>query len=190
MKLEKAMFVLASCTAFAGPALAQTTPAAAAGAPAAGTEPGTTYSRPYDHPRGMGPGMMGGGMMGGGMMGGGMMGGMMGQGMMMDRALSSLDLSDAQRSQVLKIQDDVRHQNWDLTGKTQDEMAKLRDAYLAGSTQNRQAILDTYKRIDELRLHRIENVLDAQQKIESVLTAQQRDQLKRVGPWWAQDLGQ
>ena len=176
MRFAKPMLALVACTALAGAVVAQTSSDAST-APT----PGTVYGRPYDHPRGMDSGMMGGGMMGGGMMG---------QGMMMDRALSSLNLSDAQRSQILKIQDDVRHQNWDLTGKTLDEMAKLRDAYLAGSTQNRQAILDSYKRIDELRLHRIENVLDAQQKIESVLTAQQRDQLKRAGPWWAQDLGQ
>ena len=136
--------------------------------------PGMMRGQGYDNHPGMGPGMTGG-MMGRGMVG---------------RALSSLDLSDSQRSQILKIQDDVRHQNWDLMGKSQDEMAKLRDAYLAGSTSNRKAILDTYKRIDELRLKRIENVLDAQEKIENVLTAQQREQLKGWGPWWAEDLGQ
>jgi hypothetical protein len=28
------------------------------------------------------------------------------------------------------------------------------------------------------------------EKIENVLTAQQRDQLKRMSPWWAADVGE
>jgi Spy/CpxP family protein refolding chaperone len=124
----------------------------------------------------------------GGMMGGyGMGGDMMGPGM---RALSGLDLNDSQRAQVSKIQDDIRHKNWDLMGKSQDEMAKLRDAYLASGKLDRKAILDSYKRIDELRLQRINNSLDAVEKIEDVLTPQQREQLKRRSPLWAAELGQ
>lgn len=158
---------------------------------------------------GMGPGMMGGMMGGYGGMGPGMMGGMMGPGMMgygmgpgmmggyggmgagmMGGALWSLDLNDSQRSQILKIQDDARRKNWELLGKSQDETAKLRDGYLASGKLDRKGILDAYKRISDLRLQRIENTLDATEKMENVLTAQQRDQLKRWGPWWAADLGQ
>lgn len=126
---------------------------------------------------GMGPGMMGGGGMGPGMMGGGMMGGGMG-------ALWQLDLSDAQRQQVLKIQDELRRKNWDLLGKTQDEQAKLRDAYFGSAKRDRAAIVAAYKRIGELRVQRIENSLDAIEKVEGVLTPQQRESLKRLGPWW------
>ena len=143
---------------------------------------------------GMGPGMMGYGMgpgMMGGMMGPGMMGGYGGMGSgMMGSALWSLDLNESQRGQILKIQDDVRRKNWDLMGKSQDEMAKLRDDYLAAGKLNRKAILDVYKRIDELRLQRIDNTLDAAERIQNVLTAQQRDQLNRWAPWWAGDLVQ
>jgi Spy/CpxP family protein refolding chaperone len=149
-------------------------------------------AQPYGPGAGMGPGMMGGGfgpgMMGpgggpgpGGMgygMGPGAMGGGMG-------ALWRLDLSDVQRQQVLKIQDDLRRVNWDLLGKTQDEQAKLRDAYFGGGKRDRAAIVAAYKRIADLRVQRIENSLDAAEKIEGVLTPQQRDQLKRWGPWWA-----
>jgi Spy/CpxP family protein refolding chaperone len=118
----------------------------------------------------MGPGMMGGG----GMMGpGGGMG-----------ALWHLDLTDAQRQQVLKIQDDLRRKNWDLLGKQQDEQAKLRDAYFGSAKRDRAAVIAAYKRISDLRVQRIENSLDAAEKIEGVLTQQQRDQLKRWGPWW------
>ncbi|MCZ7566070.1 MAG: Spy/CpxP family protein refolding chaperone [Burkholderiales bacterium] len=148
---------------------------------------------------GMGPGMMGGmmgpGVTGYGMMGGygpgygmgpGMMGGMMGPGMTgsgMMGPLWSLDLSDAQRAQISKIHDEVRRKNWDVLGKMQDEQAKLRDAYATGK-RDRAAILGAYKRIGELRLQRIENALDAREKLEGVLTQEQREQLRRWGPWW------
>jgi Spy/CpxP family protein refolding chaperone len=150
---------------------------------------------------GMGPGMMqgpggGGGGMGpgrgmgagggigpgpGGGMGAG--GGMMGPGGGLGR-LGQLDLSESQRSQVFKIQDDLRRKNWELLGKTQDEQAKLRDAYYASGTRDRAAIIAAYKRIGELRVQRIENSLDAAEKIEALLTPQQREGLKRLGPWW------
>jgi Spy/CpxP family protein refolding chaperone len=169
--------------------------------PGGGYGPG--YGRGYGPGYGMGPGMMGGygpgygmgpGMMHGygmgpGMVGGdgpGMMGGYgrgygMGAGMM-GRALWSLDLSDAQRSQIAKIQDEVRRKNWDLLGKTLDERVKLREAYFSGK-RDRAAILGAYKRIGELRLQRIENGLDAREQLEGVLTKEQRDELRRWGPW-------
>ena len=100
---------------------------------------------------------------------------------MMGGAHFSLDLNDAQRSQVNKIQDEVRRKNWDVLGKMQDEMAKLRDAY-ASDKPDRAAILGAYKRIGELRLQRIENTLDATEKLEGVLTKEQREQLRRSGP--------
>jgi Spy/CpxP family protein refolding chaperone len=158
-----------------------------------GPQPGTGPGQ------GMGPGMMGGGGTGPGMMGGGMgrgaMGGGMGPGMMGGGGmgpggmglLAQLELNESQRSQVFKIQDDLRRRNWDLLGKQQDEQAKLRDAYLASGKRDRAAIVAAYKRIGELRVQRIENSLDAAEKIEAVLTQQQRDQLKRHGPWWMSD---
>jgi hypothetical protein len=45
-----------------------------------------------------------------------------------------------------------------------------------------------YRRIADLRLQRIDNALDAAEKIENVLSTQQRDELKRRAPWWAADL--
>lgn len=152
---------------------------------------------------GMGPGMMGDGMMGGGMMGGGMMGPgrggmmggggmMMGQGGMMGsgggmRALWQLDLSDAQRQQVLKLHDELRRRNWDLLGKQQDEQAKLRDAFLASGSRDRTSIMAAYRRIADLRLQRIEHSLETAEKVEALLTPQQRDSLRRTGPWWLPD---
>jgi len=207
MRFVKTVLALCAAAVVGGAALAQTAPQTQSPGPTPGMMGGYGMGQGMmgGHGGMMGPGgyggmmggyggMMGPGMMGGygGMMGPGMMsgyGGMVGHGMM-GGALWALDLNDTQRAQILKIQDDARRKNWDLMGKSQDEMAKLRDTYLASGKLNRKAILDSYKRIDELRLQRIDNTLDAAEKIESVLTTQQRDQLKRWSPWWGADLGQ
>ena len=105
---------------------------------------------------------------------------------MMMGPIWSLDLTDQQRSQVNKISDELRRKNWELMGKMQDESAKLRDLYSADKL-DRSAISAEYKHIFELRQQRVEAMLDAQAKIDGVLTAEQRNQLKqqrRRGPWW------
>lgn len=163
-------------------------------------------------PRTMGPGMMGPGMMGGGpgygrgwrddddyrgwgMMGGRGMGMMswrgMGPGMMMDGmgmmgfglgAIGRLDLNDNQRRQVQKIDDELRRKNWDLMGKMHDEMSRMRDAMWAADKRDRAAILAANKRMSELRQQMLENMLDAADKAEALLTPQQREQLRRYAP--------
>ncbi len=107
-------------------------------------------------------------------MGRGMMGGY-GPGMM---GLRQLDLNDDQRTQVNRIQDELRRKNWDILGKTQDEAARLRDLY-AAEKFDRAAVSAAYKRLGELRQARIENTLEAHEKLESVLTPEQRKTLRR-----------
>ena len=89
---------------------------------------------------------------------------------------------------MLKVQDELRKKNWEVAGKMQDEMAKLRDAYWASDMPNRSAISAAYKRLGDLRQQRVENSLDAAEKIDKVLTAEQRGQLKRWGPWWSDEV--
>jgi Spy/CpxP family protein refolding chaperone len=134
---------------------------------------------------GMGPGMMGGygghhmgpGMMGGGYgMGPGMMGGPGGHGL---GTIRSLNLSDAQRTQLSQIEGGLRKKNWDLMGQMQDEMAKLRDGWSAKKT-DRTSILAANKRMFELRQQMLENRLDAQDKAEALLTPQQREQYDKL----------
>lgn len=156
----------------AGAALAQQSPQ-----PAPGTPPPAGYR--------MGPGMMGGYGPGYGM-GPGMMGG---YGPGIGRALWALDLDDAQRKQVLAIQDDLRRKHWELAGRAQEELVKLRDAWLA-PRRDRAAILAAYKRLGELRLQSLEQSLDATDRLDKVLTEQQREQLRRSGPWWLDRDGQ
>ncbi|HTT10684.1 MAG TPA: Spy/CpxP family protein refolding chaperone [Burkholderiaceae bacterium] len=157
------------------------------------------YARePDERPDGMGPWMMGdygygrGPEMRGSGMGPGMMGGWgMGRGFAGGAALSSLDLSDAQRKQVLAVMDQVRKSNWELMGRMQDEMAKQRDAFLDADKRDRAAITAANKRMFELRQQMLDNSLDGTEKIEKILTPQQREQLKkRWGPGWMMGFGE
>lgn len=132
---------------------------------------------------GRGVGMMDGSM------GLGRMGGMWyGMGGPHYQSLAALDLKDAQRKQVLSIQDEARRKNWAAMGAMQDEMAKLRDAFWAGEKRDRAAILASNKRMFEIRQQMLETSLDAADKIDEVLTPQQRALLKKqAGPAWMLD---
>ena len=130
---------------------------------------------------GQGRGMMGPGMMGPGMMGPGMMGGGMGYGM-----LSQLNLSDEQWTKVTDINEEARSKNWALMGRIQDESFKLRKL-MAASPRDRKAIAEQYRKLGELRQQRFEAQLETHDKVEAVLTPEQRQQLRRLGPWWAED---
>lgn len=125
---------------------------------------------------GYGPGMGFGGMMGPGMMGGGMMG-------VAGPALAALGLDEAQRNEVVKIGDELRKKRWAVAGQMQDEMAKIRDAAWSGK-RDRASILAAHKRMSELGQQQLESSLDAADRIDKVLTPEQRQQLGRIGPWW------
>lgn len=138
---------------------------------------------------GMGPGggmgMMGGGPGGGmGMMGGGgMMGGMgmggPGMGMMGGMGpVWMLDLSDEQRGKIEKIQDDTRRKNWDTYGKIMDEQAKLRDLY-SGETVDPKKVGAVYAGIAKLQQQVIESSVEAHNRVQAVLTKEQKEQLKQ-----------
>jgi Spy/CpxP family protein refolding chaperone len=103
-------------------------------------------------------------------------------------ALAILDLTEAQRKQVLTIQDETRKKNWATMGVMHDEMSKLRDALWSGEQRDRAAITAANKRMFELRQQMLDNRLDAAERIEKVLTPQQRETLKkRWGPGWMVD---
>lgn len=129
-----------------------------------------------------------GGMMGGHMDGmmcdhkGGMMGGH-GAGMMMESPrvymIMSLDLSDEQRSKINKLSDELRHNNWTTKGLIMDESAKLRDLY-AADKRDPSAIGKEYQKIFDLQRQMIEATITAQNRIEELLTPDQRAQLKNM----------
>ena len=145
---------------------------------------------------GMGPGMMGPGMMGGGMMGPGMMGGygpgygmgpgMMGGGMMGGMGygmLYQLNLSPDQWNEVNAIHEEFAKKQWDLTGKTREEAFKLRNL-MSAEKRDRTAITNQYKKLQEIRLQSFQARSDAHEKLEGVLTNEQKAQLRRFAPCW------
>ena len=154
------------------------------------------YDCPYQQGQG-GPGMMGGGygpgMMGGGygpgMMGGqgpGMMGGQ-GLGMMMGGGYGpgmmggyGPDFTPEQRKEANAIMDQTRKSHWSMMGAMMDEQAKLRDLY-AAEKPDRDAIGASYKRIGEIRQSMYESMIDAHQKMDALLTDEQRAQMYRGG---------
>src|SRR5512139_1704262 len=142
---------------------------------------------------GMGPGMMGGyggygmgpGMMGGYGMGPGMMGGYgMGPGMMGPYWGSGLDLSAEQQAKINKIQDETRKAHWALMGEMMNQQAKLRDLNLAPKRDNA-AIDRGYKEFGKLQQQMYDSSVEAQKRMEAVLTKEQQEKLRaywRRGP--------
>ncbi len=121
---------------------------------------------------GMGPGMMG--RFHG--MGSDMMGGNCGW------ALGTLDLSSDQVSRIDKIYDEVRKQHWDLAGKMMDEHARLRD--LANADQrSTTAIVKEYANLQALQRQMLEQTLNGENRIESVLNKDQLAQYRNMRRW-------
>ncbi len=148
--------------------------------PRGGYGPGGGYGM------GMGPGMMGG-MMGPGMMGGYGPGIGMGPGMMGYGPLGALNLTEDQRKKIEGIHEEVRRKQWDLMGKMMEERQKLAALFWAEKRDNK-AIQEQYKKLQDLRQQHLQLRLEAHDKLEGVLTKEQKEQLKRFGPWWAQDI--
>lgn len=119
----------------------------------------------------MGPGMMD---MGPGMMGSpGMMGGMgMGR-------IQMLDLTKEQRASIHRLQDQLRRTNWDTMGKIMDESSKLRELF-AGDKPDAKRIGAVYGNIFNLRRQMIESKIDSHNRVDAVLTTEQRQQLKQL----------
>jgi len=148
----------------------------AAVAPAQADDPDVTANCPM--------GMMGDGMSRG-MMGDGMISGMGMMGSMHVAPFHMLDLTPEQRTNIDKINDELRRKNWAALGKVQDEEAKLRDLY-AADQRDPKAIGAVYGSIYALRRQMIESGIDAHNRMEALLSDAQRAQLKqlrsRTGP--------
>ena len=130
----------------------------------------------------MGPGMMGGygpggyGMMGPGMMGGygqggyGMMGGY-GYG-----ALGQLNLSGEQRTRINEIERETARRQWEIMGKMHEQRFHMHEfgpgVDESTARQAYQAMADTHRSMFELSL-------ETNKRIESVLTKEQLEQLRR-----------
>lgn len=140
---------------------------------------------------GYGPGMMGGygpgygrGMMGGGMGGYGMGPGFgMGPGMMGAWGvgmgpLYMLDLTDAQTAQMEKIQTEMMSKHRTLARQIWDEQERLGDLY-GSDKRDPDKIGKVYSKISELQRQMIEMHTEAENKMEALLTKEQKEQLRR-----------
>jgi len=172
--------------------------------PGSGMGPGMMGG--YGPGSGMGPGVMGGygpgqhmgpGMMGGygpgygmgpGMMGGygpgyemgpGMMGGMMGPGY---GVLGQLNLTPEQWDKVNAIYQQLAKKQWEFNGKMREDAFKLREL-MTSEKRDRAAINNQYKKLQDVRQQRFQAQIDAQDKIDSVLTGEQKEQLRRFRGW-------
>jgi Spy/CpxP family protein refolding chaperone len=138
----------------------------------------------------MSPGMMGQGMMGSGMMGQGMMGhgygGMMGQGYGMMGGYVPMwlpDLKEEQQKKISAIYEELHKKRWDVMTRMQGEYATLRGLY-AADKRDPAAIGNQYKKIGELRRQMVEQSVDAHNRMEALLTKEQKGKLRSFGPAW------
>ncbi len=164
-------FGLCAAVGLSAPALAQDDPAPKKPATTKAPEPATPG---HDMMEGCMEGGMMGGMGGGSGMGGGMMMGSPRMHMVM-----ALDLTDDQRAKINKLHDELQHKNWERMGLIQDETAKLRDLYEADK-RDPKAIGAEYQKIFDLKRQIIEAIVDTQNRIEDVLTPDQRAHLKEM----------
>jgi Spy/CpxP family protein refolding chaperone len=139
---------------------------------AAFAQPGTA-APPHGYHGGMSPGhgMMGPGMGGDDMMGPGC--GMMGQGW----GRNIPGLTPDQRTKITSIRRDLRNKQLALTDQIHDQYQSA-SLYRNGQIDE-QAARRTYDATEKLRRQMFENWLDAQKRMNAVLTPQQRDQLQR-----------
>jgi Spy/CpxP family protein refolding chaperone len=127
---------------------------------------------------GMGPGMMGGaygpGMMGGYGYGPGMMGGY-GAG---NCGPDIPDLTNEQRAKIAGIQKEFRAKQWALM-EQMHEQSPFGGFYRDGKFDE-QAARKAYDATANLHKQMFENSLEMQKRIDSVLSAKQREQLQRA----------
>jgi len=160
---------------------------------------------------GYGPGMMGGGSgYGPGMMGGGGPGYGQGYGPGMRGGagpgygqgygpgsgcgpggypFESLNLTDEQRDKFLALQEENRQKNWATMGQLRTEMFALRRMYYADKVDPN-AVAEQQKKIDELRRQMLKSRLESRNRVEALLTPEQRKQFGQYRPWWMQESGQ
>ena len=92
----------------------------------------------------------------------------------------ALDLTDAQRSNIDKIQQDSASKQWELMAKLQDERVRLNQLYYSGKRDD-DAVGKSYKTISGLRQQLFDSRLAAQKLVDGVLTKEQREQLSSGG---------
>jgi Spy/CpxP family protein refolding chaperone len=91
--------------------------------------------------------------------------------------LRALNLSEEQHAKIKKLADELKHKNWATQGLINDETAQLSDLYEADK-RDPAAIGKEYQKVFDLKRQMIETYLDVQNRIEDVLTPEQRARIK------------
>ena len=110
---------------------------------------------------GMGPGMMGPGMQGG----------------------AIPNLTDEQRKQLSSIRREASDKHWNLMGKVRTERLHLQDLYSAESADP-DAIGAQQKKLLALRQQMIDVSVDAQKRVDALLTKEQKEALRTWRRGW------
>jgi Spy/CpxP family protein refolding chaperone len=129
----------------------------------------------------MGPGMMGYGSgygTGHGMMGGYGPGYGMGSDMMGLGNYKALNLTPDQKSKITPIHKETRAKQWAAMGKMMDAQERLQELYDVDK-QDAEAINKQYKVIEDLRRQMVDTSVDAHNRINSILTKEQKEQLEK-----------
>lgn len=103
-----------------------------------------------------------------------------------DRGLGPLDQLGLNRQQlgaIDVINEELRDRRSNLGRRLAAEQEKLRALYDAPE-RDRSKIEQEYRRIDQLRREMFESSVNAQDRIEAQLSAQQRQRLHRIAPRW------
>jgi Spy/CpxP family protein refolding chaperone len=124
-------------------------------------------------PYGMGPGMMGGYGMAPGVMPYGMVPGMMGG----YGVGAELNLTEEQRSQITKIQNELRQKLLEVMGKMQDEMLQMRELFTSNNSDEA-ALKNIFKKMSDLRQEMFDQLLSTKKQVNAVLTTEQLEILK------------
>ncbi len=138
---------------------------------------GTAVAQPY----GGGPGMMGGYGMGPGMMGGYGGGYGMGPGMMGgygSEAYAGLKFSAEQQKKITAIQQEASKAMWQLMGTMHEQGYHMQGMFGPGAFDEA-AARKAFQTMQETQKATFDMQLEAHQKIDAVLTKEQRDQLRR-----------
>jgi Spy/CpxP family protein refolding chaperone len=96
------------------------------------------------------------------------------------RNYQGLDLSADQKSKIKPIQKELRSKQFAVMGDMIDAQDKLQELYDADK-QDAAAINKQYKVIEDLRRQMVDNAVDTHNRINSILTKEQREKFRERG---------
>ena len=92
-------------------------------------------------------------------------------------ARPDLNLTAEQRRRIAKIEASLRHAQWELMGKIQDQEAQMNEQFNL-EQRNDAALSKSYRNISDLRNQMFDLSLHAETEIDTVLTEEQRTKLR------------